>query len=253
MSNLIFNLKDKVILITGGLGIQGVEHKKVFEKVGAKVVITDINGGDFKMDVTNEDEVKKTTEEIVRKYKKIDVLVNNAGATGNQIAKTAAAAVKDQQLKDWEYILKVNLTGMWLCSQAVEKIMVKQNKGSIINISSIYGLVGPDFNIYKESEYLGKKMGLPAAYAASKGGVISLTKYLASYWANKGIRVNCVTPGGIYAGQSDEFVKAYSQRVPMGRMAKKNEMSGALLYLASDLSSYVTGANIVVDGGLTIR
>ena len=130
--------------------------------------------------------------------------------------------------------------------------MAEKGKGSIINVASIYGLVGPDFSIYKQSEYKGKKMGTPAAYAASKGGVISLTKYLASYWAKDGVRVNCVTPGGIFDKQSKEFVKAYLRNVPMGRMANKDEISGALLYLASDLASYVTGENIVIDGGLTI-
>jgi len=252
MLNSIFKLKDKIVLITGGMGIQGPEHAKAFKEVGAKVVVTDIKSGDFKMDVTNEDEIKKTTREIVEKYKRIDVLVNNAGATGKQVSK-AAVPIEDQKLKDWEYILKVNLTGTWLCSQIVGKIMAKQSKGSIINIASIYGLAGPDFSIYKQAEYAGKKMGLPAAYAASKGGVISLTRYLASYWADKNVRVNCVTPGGIFDNQSENFVKAYSKNVPMGRMAEKNEISGTLLYLASDLSSYVTGANIVVDGGLTSK
>jgi len=252
MSNSIFNLNKKVVLITGGTGIQGPEHKKAFEKVGAKVIITDIKGGDYQMDVTDKVSVNKTVTRVVKEYGGIDVLVNNAGATGKQVA-NAATIFENQKLNDWEYILKVNLTGTFLCSQAVSKEMAKQGKGSIINIASIYGLVGPDFRIYKQSKYAGKKMGTPAAYAASKGGVLSLTRYLATYWANKGIRVNCVTPGGIFDNQSKEFVKVYSKKVPMGRMAKRNEISGALLYLASDLASYVTGENIVVDGGITIQ
>ncbi|MFC1626955.1 SDR family oxidoreductase [Patescibacteria group bacterium] len=246
------DLKDKVVLITGGLGIQGPEHKKAFESVGAKVVVTDVKGGDFKMNVTEPESIEKTVGQVVKKYGRINVLVNNAGATGKQV-KNAATVFEDQKLEDWKYILKVNLTGTFLCSQVVGKVMIKQGGGSIINIASIYGLVGPDFKIYQQGEYAGKKMGTPAAYAASKGGVISLTKYLASYWADKGVRVNCVTPGGIFDNQSKEFVKAYSKNVPMGRMAKKDEVSGALLYLASDLSSYVTGANMIIDGGLTSR
>jgi NAD(P)-dependent dehydrogenase (short-subunit alcohol dehydrogenase family) len=253
MPNSIINLKNKVILITGGTGIQGPEHAKAFKKAGAKVIVTDIKEGDYYLDVTNQESIGKTINEIIKKQGKIDVLVNNAGATGKYI-KTAAAPIINQSLKDWEYILKVNLTGVWLCSQKVGSVMAEKGGGSIINIASIYGLVAPDFKIYKEAEYeTGKPMGTPAAYSASKGGVIALTKYLASYWADKGVRVNCVTPGGIYDKQSDGFVKAYLKRVPMGRMAKRNEISGALLYLASDLSSYVTGCNIVVDGGLTIR
>ena len=251
MQKKIFNLKNKVVLITGGLGIQGPEHKKAFEAVGAKVIVTDVNGGDYQLDVTKVESVNKTVEKVVTKYGQIDVLVNNAGATGKQVA-NAAVSLENQQLEDWEYILKVNLTGTFLCAQAVGKVMAEKGKGSIINVASIYGLVGPDFSIYKQSEYKGKKMGTPAAYAASKGGVISLTKYLASYWAKDGVRVNCVTPGGIFDKQSKEFVKAYLRNVPMGRMANKDEISGALLYLASDLASYVTGENIVIDGGLTI-
>jgi len=253
MPNSIFKLEGKVVVITGGLGVQGPEHTKVFKKLGAKVVVTDIKrGGDYVIDVTSPTSVDKVVKQVVGKYKQIDVLVNNAGATGKHITR-AAAPIEEQELENWEQIIKVNLTGTFLCSQTVGLIMAKQGKGSIINLASIYGLVAPDFNIYKEASYAGKKMGNPAAYAASKGGVISLTRYLASYWADKGVRVNCVSPGGIYDQQSKNFVKAYSKRVPMGRMANKNEVSGALLYLASDLSSYVTGANIVVDGGLTIR
>jgi len=253
MSDSALNLEGKIVLITGGAGIQGPEHAKAFKKAGATVVVSDIKGADVYLDVTDEGSIEKTIKEILKKHKRIDVLVNNAGATGKQM-KRAAAPVKDQSLEDWEHILKVNLTGVWLCSQKIGLIMAKQGGGSIINLASIYGLVAPDFSIYKEAMYdSGKPMGTPAAYSASKGGVIALTYYLASYWGDKNVRVNCVTPGGIFDKQSEKFVKAYARRVPMGRMAKRNEISGALLYLASDLASYVTGANIVVDGGLTIK
>jgi len=252
MPNSIFNLNKKIVLITGGLGIQGPEHKKAFEKEGAKVIVTDVKGGDYQIDVTDKNSINKAVAEIVKKYGQIDVLINNAGATGKQVV-NASVPLENQQLKNWEYILKVNLTGTFLCSQAVGKEMAKKGEGSIINIASIYGLVGPDFKIYQQSDYVGKKMGTPAAYAASKGGVISLTRYLASYWAEKNVRVNCVTPGGIFDNQSKIFVNKYSKKVPLGRMAKKNEISGTLLYLASNLSSYVTGANIIVDGGLTSK
>jgi len=249
----MFKLKDKVVLITGGLGIQGPEHTKAFKEAGARVVVTDVvEGAEFKLDVTSEESINRAVKGVLKKYGRIDVLVNNAGATpGGQ--KQASAEVKDQVLGNWEHILRVNLTGVWLCSQIIGEVMVKQGKGSIINLASIYGVVGPDFRIYEESKYRGKKMGLPAAYAASKGGVISLTRYLATYWADKGVRVNSVTPGGIYDKQSEAFVNAYSRNVPLGRMAKKDEVSGAILYLASDLASYVTGENMVIDGGLTIR
>ncbi len=236
MSKSIFNLEEKVVVITGAAGIQGPEHVKAFEAVGAKVVATDIHDTAIVLDVTNEESIRAAVKKIISQYGSIDVLVNNAGATGKNAA-------------DWETIIKVNLTGTYNCCQIIGGAM---KSGSIINVSSIYGLVGPDWSLYKNTEYAGKPMGVPAGYAASKGGVIALTKYYASLYAPK-IRVNCVTPGGIFDNQSDNFVKAYAEKTMLKRMANKDEVSGALLYLASDLSSYVTGSNIIVDGGLTAR
>jgi NAD(P)-dependent dehydrogenase (short-subunit alcohol dehydrogenase family) len=234
------DLKNKVVVITGGMGIQGPEHTKAFTALGAKVVVTDVNGGDINLDVTDQQSINTAIAQIIKQYGRIDVWVNNAGATAKQGA------------SDWDQIIKVNLTGTYLCCEAAGKTMLETNGGSIINISSIYGLVAPDFSIYPNNQYAGKAMGVPAAYAASKGGVIALTKYFASLYAPK-IRVNCITPGGIFDNQSEDFVKKYSAKTMLGRMAKRNEVSGALLYLASDLSSYVTGTNLVIDGGLTSR
>jgi len=232
MSKSIFNLEGKVVLITGAAGIQGPEHVKAFTAAGAKVIATDIK----ELDVTSTDSINQAVKKIIGEYGRIDVLVNNAGATGKYAA-------------DWDQIIKVNLTGTYLCCQIIGAAM---KQGSIINVSSIYGLVGPDLSMYEQAEYAGKPMGVPAGYTASKGGVIALTKYFASLYAPK-IRVNCVTPGGIFDNQDENFVKKYSAKTMLGRMAKRNEVSGALLYLASDLSSYVTGANLAIDGGLTAR
>lgn len=237
MSKQIFNLEDKVTLITGAAGLLGPEHVKAFQASGATVVATDIKNTEIILDVTNPRSIEETVSKIIKQYGRIDILINNAGATAKQGA------------TDWEQIIKVNLTGTYLGCQIVGKAM---KEGIIINVSSIYGLVGPDFSIYPNNQYAGKAMGVPAAYAASKGGVIALTRYFASLYAPK-IRVNCVTPGGIFDNQSPDFVKRYSAKTMIGRMAKRNEISGALLYLASDLSSYVTGANFVIDGGLTVR
>jgi len=141
---------------------------------------------------------------------------------------------------------------MFLVAQAVGKQMISQGKGgSIIQTASIYGLMAPDHRIYEGSSYLNRQINTPAVYTASKAGVIGLTKHLATYWAGKRIRVNTLTPGGTQSGQNDEFKRRYSNRIPMNRMADANEMVGALLYLASDASSYVTGQNIIVDGGLS--
>ena len=237
MSNSIIDLSGKVVLITGASGIQGPEHVKLLKQAGAIVVATDIKETEIILDVTDPESIKKAVQAIISQYGKIDILVNNAGATAKQ------------GVSDWDQIIKVNLTGTYNCCQIIG---AKIQSGAIINISSIYGLVGPDFSIYDQAEYAGKPMGVPAAYAASKGGVIALTRYFASLYAPK-IRVNCITPGGIFDNQSESFVKKYSAKTILGRMANKNEVSGALLYLASDLSSYVTGSNLTVDGGLTAK
>ena len=148
--------------------------------------------------------------------------------------------------------MAVNLDGMFLVAQAVGKQMVTQGKGgSIIQTASIYGIMAPDQRIYQGSFYLERQINTPAVYSASKAGVIGLTKYLSTYWAGHKIRVNSLTPGGVESGQNDEFKRRYSERIPLKRMAEPNEMVGALIYLASDASSYVTGQNIVVDGGLS--
>ena len=147
--------------------------------------------------------------------------------------------------------MSVNIDGMFLTAQAVGKQMVAQGRGgSIIQTASIYGVMAPDHRIYEGSFYLDRKINTPAVYTASKAAVIGLTKHLATYWADKGIRVNTLTPGGTESGQNDEFKNRYAQRVPMNRMARADEMVGALLFLASDAASYVTGQNIIVDGGL---
>ena len=154
-------------------------------------------------------------------------------------------------LNTWNEIFSVNVAGMFLVAQAAGRQMIAQGQGgSIINTASIYGVVAPDQRIYEGSHYLGRAINTPASYSASKAAVIGLARYLAAYWAHHGIRVNVLTPGGIESGQNETFSRRYSARVPLGRMGNANELHGALLYLASGASSYVTGQNIIVDGGL---
>ncbi|MBU0512417.1 MAG: SDR family oxidoreductase, partial [Chloroflexi bacterium] len=156
---------------------------------------------------------------------------------------------EDYPLELWQQALDVNLTGAMLCCQAAVRPMLEQGRGVIINIASIYGLAAPDQRLYqREGQFPQYK---PAYYTVTKAGVLGLTKYLAAYYAGKNIRVNALTPGGVYNGHDDEFVKAYSARAVMGRMAEKDEMNGALLFLASEASKYMTGANLIVDGGWT--
>jgi 2-deoxy-D-gluconate 3-dehydrogenase len=184
---------------------------------------------------------------------RIDILVNSAALDpkfDNQSCASHSGAFEDYPLELWRQALDVNLTGAMLCCQAVSQPMLAQRSGVIINIASIYGLAAPDQRLYQRE---GKPPQFkPAYYTVTKAGILGLTKYLAAYFAGKNIRVNAITPGGVYNDHDDDFVQRYSARAVMGRMAEKNEMNGALLFLASDASQYMTGANLVVDGGWTV-
>jgi NAD(P)-dependent dehydrogenase (short-subunit alcohol dehydrogenase family) len=191
--------------------------------------------------------VKRVTGELGG----IHVLHNNAASKTKNLS-DFFTPFEDFAFDVWHDIMRVNIDGMFLVAQAVGKQMVKQGKGgSIIQTASTYGLVGPDFRIYDGADYMGHAITTPAAYAASKGAVVALTRYLATYWGANDIRVNTLVPGGIDSGQNETFKKNYGDRVPLGRMADVDEMVGAVVYLASDASSYVTGQMLVVDGGWT--
>ena len=265
----LFNMQGKTVLITGGVGILGKEFCRGFLAHGASVVIADcdkdaISTALSELDATeNTDNVMAAVcdvadpvsvagmiEQSVERFGSIDVLINNAAGKSSDLKKFFAP-FEDYDLNTWRKITSVNLDGMFLVSQAVGKQMLRQKSGgSIIQVSSIYGVMAPDNRIYEGSKYLGHKINSPAVYAASKAGVIGLAKYMATYWAEQGIRVNALAPGGVESGQNETFNKRYSDRVPMGRMADRHEMVGTAIYLASDAASYVTGQTIVVDGGL---
>ena len=187
---------------------------------------------------------------VLTEFAEINILHNNAAAKSTDLT-AFFAPFEEYTLDQWRKIMSVNIDGMFLVAQAVGKQMIKQETGgSIIQTASIYGVMAPDHSIYEGSFYLDRKINTPAVYTTSKAAVIGLTKHLATYWAEKGIRVNTLTPGGTESGQNDKFKRLYSARIPMKRMADATEMVGALLYLASDASSYVTGQNIIIDGGL---
>ena len=267
-SGELFSLANKVVVVTGGAGLLGQVFCQALVDVGAHVAIVDldlasaetvakrINKSDAQRviavgsDITSPESVTQMVTNVVKQLGRIDVLVNNAASKGSSLD-AFFESFEDYSLKTWREVMSVNIDGLFLVAQAVGKQMKKQGGGSIIQTSSIYGVVAPDQRIYEGSEYNGRPINTPAVYSASKSAVNGLTNYLATYWASSRIRVNSLTPGGITSGQNSEFNKKYSNRVPLGRMGEATELVGALIYLASDASSYVTGQNLIVDGGLS--
>ena len=267
--NKIFDLTNRNIVVTGSAGLLGSQYAHILSEAGANVILVDVNfkknkkleqtlvrkfktkAQAYSANLAKKSDVQKLRKNVTADYKKIDGLVNNAAYTTNISRKAAAkfyVPFERLSLDVWEKTLGINLTGVFLCSQEFGKIMSQQKKGVIVNVSSIYGIVGADQRIYGKS-----KLNLPASYAATKGAIVNLTRYLAAYWQRKNIRVNTLTLGGVFDGsyQNSKFVKSYSEKTILGRMANKDEFNGALLFLLSDASSYMTGANLVVDGGWT--
>ncbi|MEO6078094.1 MAG: SDR family oxidoreductase [Candidatus Andersenbacteria bacterium] len=242
------NLSNKTILITGGTGFLGQYFITALKEAGATVITTDITDtADIKMDVTSAQSVTTAFAEVTAKHGKLDVVINNAALDPKFEADT------DQNAKNFENYpeelikksLEVNLLGYTLVAQEAVRRMLTQGSGNIINISSIYGVVGPDQSIYPNGTQK------PVDYFITKGGVVMLTKFLATTYGNKNIRVNTLTLGGVLRGHDKDFTDKYGARTPLGRMANPEEVGGPLVFLASDASSYMTGANLIVDGGLT--
>jgi NAD(P)-dependent dehydrogenase (short-subunit alcohol dehydrogenase family) len=264
----LFELKGKTAVVTGGLGILGRRFCRGLAEFGADVAVVDLDGEQAQAyadelardvgvravgvscDVSSPASVKAMVETVVDRLGGVHILHNNAASKSKDLD-AFFAPLEKYSLDEWRRIMSVNIDGMFLVAQAVGGQMVAQGSGgSIIQTASIYGIMASDKRIYEGSFYLGRQIGNPAVYSASKAAVVGLTRYLAAYWADKGVRVNTLTPGGVESGQNETFKQKYAARVPMGRMAQGEEMVGALIYLASDASSYVTGHNLVVDGGL---
>ena len=257
-----FSLENKVVVITGSSGLMGQQYANGLFIAGAKLVLLDKNikkSKSFlakipkkvrnnhiviKTDLTSKKSIEKAVSLILKKYENIDVLINNAAFQEGRNER--CVAFEELSIDSWNKVLSVNLTGTMMCCQEFGKIMKKQHRGSIINISSIYGLVGADQRIYDQSG-----LNSSVAYAATKGAIINMTKYMASYWYNTGIRVNCLSLGGIENNQDSKFIKKYSEKTMLGRMARKEEIVGGIIFLASDASSYMTGSNLIIDGGWT--
>lgn len=260
-----FDLNGKVALVTGGAGILGQHFCEGLLRAGAEVAVVDIDAeaarvvadrlgtgaAGFGCNVSSHESVHACVQAVLARFGRIDVLHNNA-ATKSRDVRAFFTPFEDYALDTWREVMAVNIDGMFLMAQAVGRDMLARGHGgAIIQTASIYGLVGPDARIYEGSDYLGGAINTPAVYAASKAAVVGLTRWLATHWAKQGIRVNCLVPGGVSSGQNSTFSERYSERVPMGRMARADEMVPALLYLASDASSYVTGQVLAVDGGWT--
>lgn len=261
MAQNLFDLKGHVALITGGSGVLGMVFAHALANQGAQIVVADIDEEHCKacaaeitkqsgqpalgvlLDVSDEKAVQGTIGRVEATFGRLDVLINNAAAQPPGMF----SPLEEYSVDVWNKVMAVNLTGQFLMAKAAAPMMLRQKKGSIINISSVYGVVGPNQHIYEGSQF-----NTPPVYSASKAGVLGLTRYLATYWADKGIRVNSITPGGVFRGHKEPFLANYCARVPMGRMAEQDELRGAAVYLASSASSYVTGHNLIVDGGWTV-
>ena len=263
-----FDLKNKTAIVTGALGLLGMQHCTALKEAGASVIVCDrdedkcvkfaeelgnnsIGAG---VDITDYSSVEKLLNTIKSRYESIDILVNNAAINDkfeNSDRAVELSKFENYPLELWEASLKVNVTGMFICCRVIGTEMARSKKGSIINIASTYGIVAPDQSLYKDPE--GRQhFYKTASYPVTKGAVISFTKFLAAYWGKDGVRVNSLSPGGVENSQDQFFIDNYSKRTPLGRMAKADDYKGALIFLASDASGYMTGANLVVDGGFTI-
>lgn len=266
----MFDLTGRVAVITGGTGLLGQQHAEAIASAGGIPVLADIrldsvdpqsaafkeHFGEqacaIKTDITKSESVKALLAEVMNRYGRVDILINNA-ANNPKMEKTAEvefSRLENFPLMQWEADLSVGLTGAFLCSQIIGSEMAKHKHGVIVNVASDLAVIAPDQRLYR-------KPGLPAdqqpvkpvTYSVVKTGLIGLTRYLATYWADAGIRVNAISPGGVYNNQLDDFVQRLANLIPMGRMANADEYQAAILYLCSDASSYMTGTNMVIDGG----
>ncbi len=256
------SLENKVAIVTGGSGLLGKEFCSGLADFGANVIIADINeeesskvvqkinhvAGENKahylyLDINSEESVNEFTKELLKKYDSIDILVNNAYPRNSRYG----TIFENVEFDSFQENINSHMGGYFLISQKISKVMMKQKSGVIVNLGSIYGVLGPNFSIYGNTD-----MTMPVEYSMIKGGIINFTRYLSTYLAPYNIRVNSISPGGIFDNQPQEFVERYCEKIPLGRMADPSDMVGTLLFLVSDASKYITGQNIMVDGGLSV-
>jgi NAD(P)-dependent dehydrogenase (short-subunit alcohol dehydrogenase family) len=255
----LLSLQGRVALVTGGAGQYGRHISRALAEAGATVLVAsrdeakcrgfveELNAFGyeayaFTLDLTSDRSVNQLAANIVAKWHRLDILFNNA-------VTVSAGPLEKHAVQDWAHAMECNSTGVYRLCQTFGSIMAGKKSGSIINIASVYGVVSPDFRIYEGREEITN----PPSYGFAKAGMIQLTRYLAVYFAPHGVRVNCISPGGLYSEiMPPDFVERYCSRTPLGRMAGPNDIKGAAVFLASDASAYITGQNLLVDGGLTI-
>ncbi len=271
----IFKLKDRVSIVTGACGMLGQRHLEILAEAGSHVVVADqvpavdevarriekeygVKALPIIVDITDPKAVLRMVKKTIKHFGTIDILINNAGFTVKSAGgkfKEYFSKFEEYPLDLWEQALRTNVTGTMLCTQAVSRVMLAQKSGGVIlNIASIAASSAPDHRIYEgvTPPYGLTSFNNPPSYMTSKAAVVGLTKYLAAYWQGKKIRINSLSPGGVFDHHDPKFVANYSRRVPLGRMAEKDEYKGAVLFLVSDASSYMTGADLVCDGGLSV-
>lgn len=260
----LFNLSGKIAIVTGAAGQLGGEYVSALLGAGASVAAFDIKPDHPKsilkeidsekiitveVDITKRETIQKGLKTVITRLGTPDILVNNAAIDAPPNAdEYETGPFETYPESSWDIMMNVNLKGMFLCCQVIGGHMAKQGGGSIINISSIYGILSPDQRLY---EYKDKPFLKPVAYSVTKSGVLNLTRYLATYWAGRKVRVNTLTLGGVFNKQDEKFLRNYNAKVPLGRMARQDEYNGAVLFLSSDASSYMTGSNLVIDGGFS--
>lgn len=262
----MFSLAEKVIVVTGGTGLLGSAYCDAFASFGAHVIVADLSeehsqndasgleskygvkASGIRCDVGIESDVVQLFERVMECYGHVDAVMNNAAATGEHLMRRGQvfSDFEEYPLSVWDEVMRVNLTGVFLVAREGGKAMLKSGGGSLVNVSSTYGVVGPDHRIYEGMAF----KSFPG-YSASKAGVHGLTRWLATYWGDKGIRVNTLVPGGVENGHDPEFVRRYSERAPLRRMARREDMVGMAVYLVSNASQYATGQQFFVEGGWT--
>jgi len=250
----LFTLRDRVAIVTGGAGQLGTEIVRGLSERGAKVAIFDIAADDsddcYQIDVTERSAIEQATATVLERWGAPHVLVNAAALDSSPDAPAEEVGpVESYPQESFDQVMNVNVKGTFLCCQVVGARMAAAGRGSIVNVSSVYGMLSPVQDIYDFRRRKGETFFKPVAYSVSKSALYNLTRYLATYWAKSGVRVNTLTLAGVWNDQPKEFIDAYTARMPIGRMAEAREVVGPVVFLVSDASSYVTGANLVVDGG----